>query len=181
MRKKVRSCASDIWQGCTLGGTKECISTPAPDSAKIDPKVYVQFGEAISGEDKTQGDIKKLFWSNKVERNEPCKPKKCFQWTTYIPGFQINFQTILVNSSGLGAGGVLNIPVLVWQIFWDLFRFILVYSGYSRILFRIFRDFFKENCMDLGTHFLKSKVKCSKWHDWFQNGILIILISLNLI
>ncbi len=55
-----------------------------------------------------------------------------------------------------------NIPVLVGQIFRDLFRFIPVYSGCSGILFRIFRDFFKGNCMDLGTHFLKSKIKCSK-------------------
>ncbi len=60
-----------------------------------------------------------------------------------------------------------SIPVLVGQIFRDLFRFISVYSGYSGILFRIFRDFFKGNSIDLGTHFLKSKLNVQKWHASF--------------
>ncbi len=61
-------------------------------------------------------------------------------------------------------GTWVNIQVLVSQIFRDLFRFIPVYSGYSGILFRIFRDFFKGNCVHLGTHFLKKKLKdkCTK-------------------
>ncbi len=64
----------------------------------------------------------------------------------------------------------------------SVFRdFIPVYSGYSGILFRVFRDIFKGNCMDPSTQILKLEDKCAKkWHDWIQNRMLITLISLNL-